>query len=157
MILSEVKGVEKYISSLSAFILCIFPVCLPIAVAVSLSCSCSLSLVKDYNNLRSQTQSTKQSEETLITEPAKARSVATGKNNGRSVTKNHISFSINWEESLSALKQLGDHPNVDKWSNSLRPFAVSIGERSETTERPGEIFQPCRKQISLGQSPPFVR
>ena len=148
---------EKYISSLSVFILCIFPVCLPIAVAVSCSCSYLLSLVKDYNNLRSQTQSTKQSEETKITEPAKARSVTTGKNNGHNVTKNHISVSINWEESLSALKQLEEHPNVDKWPNYLRPFAVSTGERSEITERPKEIFQPCRKQISLGQSPPFVR
>ena len=49
------------------------------------------------------------------------------------LTSNHISFGINWEESLSALKQLGDHPNVDKWSNSLRSFAVSTGERSEST------------------------
>lgn len=49
------------------------------------------------------------------------------------LTLNNISFSINWEERLSALIQLGDHPNKDKKSHSLRTFAVSTGERSEST------------------------
>ena len=93
---SEVKGVEKY-SVL--FFDCHFfsPVYFSNTtgiVVINLSCSYTTSLVKDYNNLRSLTQSTKQSEETKLTSK-RPEVLPLVKYNGCSETSNHISFSIN--------------------------------------------------------------
>jgi len=59
---------------------------------------------------------------------------------------NHISFSINWEESLSALKQLGEYPNVDKYSYLLRSFVVHRGKVRERTDYLDKSFS-CAENI----------
>ena len=117
-------------------VVCFYFSCIPSTrVVVEISCSYLQSLVKDYNNLRSKlSQQSSLKRQKPLTSTKKRPEALPLVQTMVVVRLKTITVYYHWEVGKPSLSTAGRTPNVDKSSYLLRSFAVSTGEKSETTE-----------------------